>query len=131
MSSVKGDCFLFIVRSLKMRKTHLLCTKFIQRSATSSHSTGARVRSQPSFRLVLVKAEIVVKTDKNGEVNREIVHTPTKSIPLMKGMDRDTAKKSCDMMQEECDRECKPIRVYIHIGADPVPVYAGLAGATK
>lgn len=101
------------------------------RSKVSYQNTGAKVPSQPSFRLVMVEAGIRVTTNDQQKTEREMVWEIIKSIPLMKGMNRETAKRSCDMMQEEYDRECKPVRVYLHIGNDRCATYAGLAGATK
>lgn len=78
----------------------------------------------------MVEANIVVMTVE-GFIRKLTEYGVIKSIPLMKGMNRDTAKHSCDMMQQEYDRECKPVRVYLFVGNDPCPTYAGLAGACK
>lgn len=36
------------------------------------------------------------------------------------------AKKRADILQEELDADCDPVRAYVYNGANPVPSYAAL-----
>lgn len=101
----------------------------------STHSQPFARRTQallhPIYSLTVietVKHPLVIDGQEEGHY---LTEEPLKKIPLMKGIDRNTARRSCDMMQAEYDRECKPVRVYLYAGNDPCPKYAGLAGACK
>ena len=100
-------------------------------SRPSFLANGAKVRSQPSYRMVLHEATVSVTTNSEGVPERKIEFNQIRSIPLMNGLGIEAAKRSCDVKQEELDRECKPVRVYLYPGKDPVPMYAGLSGVSN
>lgn len=86
-----------------------------------------KARFRPSFKLVMVGTHVTVTRNEAGVPVRKLETQVVKEIPLFRGLDLEAAQKSCDMMQEEYDEKDSTVRVYLHSGNDPVPVYASFA----